>query len=231
MYLRGLEQRHFDRYTDYVLGDKCYQLLVPGPQDKKQPLHPPWHILLDYEFELRKRAIRRAHKEGTPLYETLKEATEDTELKELHFTSPVTFAAMERPNKAPKWEQEQIKGGKGKGKGKKGKEQTKTSYLPGTKLELITHAPDGKQICYRYNMKGKKRRQMQRGPRLSSQGLPTEPSGVRTPHWGCLTARFTDGVSRARQTGFTTACIECDRSEFIEGHLCVRGASPQSRHS
>ena len=24
---------------------------------------------------------------------------------------------------------------------------------PGTKLELLTHTPDGKQICYRYNMK------------------------------------------------------------------------------
>ena len=156
VYLRGLEQKHFDRYTDYVLGDKCYQLLVPGASGEKQPLHPPWHILLDYEFELRKKAIRKAHKEARPLHATLKVATEDTELKELHFTSPVTFAAMERPAKTPKWEQDPPKGHKGKGKGKKGKDQGKTSYLPGTKLELVTHTPDGKQICYRYNMKGKK---------------------------------------------------------------------------
>ena len=156
VYLRGLEQKHFDRYTDYVLGDKCYQLLVPGASGEKQPLHPPWHILLDYEFELRKKAIRKAHKEARPLHVTLREATEDTELKELHFTSPVTFAAMERPSKTPRWEQDPPKGHKGKGKGKKGKDQGKTSYLPGTKLELITHTPDGKQICYRYNMKGKK---------------------------------------------------------------------------
>jgi len=65
-------------------------------------------------------------------------------LKELHFTSPVTFAAMERPSKTPKWEQDPPKGHKGKGKGRKGKDQGKTSYLPGAKLELITHTPDGK---------------------------------------------------------------------------------------
>eukprot|EP00435_Cladocopium_sp_Y103_P033021 s4108_g8.t1 len=46
------------------------------------------------------------------------------------------------------------KGGKGK-KGKAGKGYSST-FLPGTKLELITHTPDGQEICYRYNMKGKK---------------------------------------------------------------------------
>eukprot|EP00434_Breviolum_minutum_P010462 symbB.v1.2.009227.t1/scaffold582.1/size184522/13 len=49
-----------------------------------------------------KKAIRKAHKEARPLHVTLKEATEDTELKELHFTSPVTCAAMERPSKTPR---------------------------------------------------------------------------------------------------------------------------------
>ena len=72
VYLRGLEEKHFDRDTDYVLGDKCYQLLVPGPSGEKQPLHPLWHILLDYEYELRKRAIRKAHKEGRALHITVK---------------------------------------------------------------------------------------------------------------------------------------------------------------
>ena len=49
----------------------------------------------------------------------------------------------------------------GKGKGKKGKgkgknDANKPSYLPGTKLKLVTHSPDGKQICYRFNVRGKK---------------------------------------------------------------------------
>ena len=106
VYLRGLEEKHFDLYTDYVLGDKCYQLLVPGPSGEKQLSTLRGISCGLYEYELRKRAIRKAHKEGRALHITLKEATEDTELKELHFTSPVTFAAMERPAKSPKWDQE-----------------------------------------------------------------------------------------------------------------------------
>lgn len=156
-FLRNLEQRHFDRYTDYILGEKCYLLMVPGPSGEKSPLQPPWHIILDYEFEMRKKALKVAQKENRPLHETLKEATENSEIKDLYFTSPVTFAAVQRPTKYIKTDLEEDKG---KGKGKKGKGKGrggKASFLPGTKLELVTHTPDGKQICYRYNMKGKKR--------------------------------------------------------------------------
>ena len=27
---QNLEQRHFDRYTDYLLGEKCYNMQIPG---------------------------------------------------------------------------------------------------------------------------------------------------------------------------------------------------------
>ena len=80
--------------------------------------------MLDYEFELRKKAVRRAHRNGRPLHETLQEVTEDTEIKELYFTSPVTFSAMQRPSKVGRFEEPQTRfgdGGKSKGKGKKGK--------------------------------------------------------------------------------------------------------------
>lgn len=163
VYLRGLEQRHFDRYTDYVLGDKCYMMQVPGPSGEKTALQPPWHILLDYEFEMRKKAIRQAHRNGTPLQDALKNAAEDTELKELYFTSPVTFSAIQRPAKVPRWEEQSGRGKDsqtGKGKPKKGKgkgaSKSKVSFLPGTNLELVTHTPDGKEICYRFNIKGAK---------------------------------------------------------------------------
>ena len=108
---------------------------------------------------MRKKAVKTAQKENRPLHEVLREVTENTELKDLYFTSPVTFSAMQRPQKFAKQDDPdpavKIKGkhkGKGKGKG----DAPKTSYLPGTKLELLTHTPDGKQICYRFNMKGKK---------------------------------------------------------------------------
>ena len=51
--------------------------MIPGPAGEKVPLSPPWHIMLDYEFELRKKAVRRAHRSGKPLHQTLQEVTED----------------------------------------------------------------------------------------------------------------------------------------------------------
>ncbi len=148
-FLQNLEQRHFDRYTDYLLGEKCYHMQVPGPTGEKVPLLPPWHIILDYEFEMRKKAVKTAQKDNRPLHELLQEVTKNTELKDLYFTSPVTFSAVQRPQKYAKQEEWEIKwkgkhkgdkGDKGKGKGKQ--DAGKTSYLPGTKLELLTHTPD-----------------------------------------------------------------------------------------
>ena len=81
-FLQNLEQRHFDRYTDYLLGVKCYNMQIPGPTGEKVPLLPPWHIILDYEFEMRKKAVKMAQKDNRPLHEVLREVTENTELKE-----------------------------------------------------------------------------------------------------------------------------------------------------
>ena len=168
VYLRGLEQRHFEKYVDYLLGEKCYHMMVPTASGEKMALQPPWHILLDYEYELRRKAVKRARRDGAMLGTALKDATEDTELKELHFTSPITFAWAQRPAKMGRWEtpgasnatsSAPSKGQSGKGKGGKakgGKGKHQTTFLPGTKLELVTHTPDGQEICYRYNMKGKK---------------------------------------------------------------------------
>ena len=169
VYLRNLEQRHFDQYTEYLLGEKCYNMKVPTAGGDKMPLLPPWHILLDYEYEMRSFALKKAKKDGVMIGTALLRATH-AELKELYFTSPITFANAQRPAKMGKWETQTTPGAspaaatprgqqtKGKGKGKKGKagKAYQASYLPGTKLELITHTVDGQEICYRYNMKGKK---------------------------------------------------------------------------
>ena len=114
---QNLEQRHFDRYTDYLLGEKCYNMQIPGPSGEKVPLLPPWHIILDYEFEMGKKAVKTAQKDR-PLHELLQEATENTELKDLYFTSPVTFSAVQRLQKYAKQDDPDLKlKGKHKGRG------------------------------------------------------------------------------------------------------------------
>ena len=170
IYLRGLEKRHFEQYVEYLLGERCYNMKVPTASGEKAALQPPWHILIDYEFELRSFAFKKCRKDGTPLGTAFSLATQNSELKELHFTSPITFTAMQRPAKYQRWEGGSQGnatgsnttgaakgGGKTKGKNKKGKGgKYQTAFLPGTKLELLTHTPDGQEICYRYNMKGRK---------------------------------------------------------------------------
>ena len=144
-YLRGLEQRHFDQYTEYLLGEKCYNMKVPTAGGDKMALQPPWHILLDYEFEMRSFALKKAKKDGVMFGTALLRATQDAELKELCFTSPITFANAQCPAKMGKWETTTTPGasapaagpgrgqpGKGKGKGKKAKggRTYQTSFLP-----------------------------------------------------------------------------------------------------
>ena len=176
-YLRNLEPRHFERYVDYLLGEKCYLLPIPDSSGSRQPLCPPWHVVLNYEYEVRKKAVREAHRQNIPLGTMLQTQWESSELKELYFTSP---AAMERPLKQARLEQDpsstnanslwsspgytSFKGAKGaKGKGKKGKNKGKGKtwdsqeprVYPGSNHELVTHTPDGREICYTYSIKGK----------------------------------------------------------------------------
>ena len=101
VYLRGLERRQFEQYVEYLLGERCYNMKVPTPTGEKAALQPPWHILLDYEYEMRSQAFKNARKEGTPLGTALINATRDSELKELHFTSPISFSSLQRPSKIP----------------------------------------------------------------------------------------------------------------------------------
>ena len=78
---------------------------------------------------MRKKALRSAHRRGAALSTTLQEVTENSEIKELYFTSPVTFSSMVRASKAPRLQENLGKGqyqygkgqqpfGKGKGKNK-----------------------------------------------------------------------------------------------------------------
>ena len=168
-YLQGLQLSHFDRFLEFLLGDKCYSMQVASSmpassasQAERQSLSVPWNVLLQYEFELRKWAIKEAHREGAPLGDKLHEATRNTELKELHFTSQVALSKRSSASDPPppKWPRvgKGTKGGKGKstgtggtkdGKGKStGKIQVGDSWY-----DLVSKTPDGRELCYAFNVK------------------------------------------------------------------------------
>ena len=63
-------------YSNYLLGVKVCLMQIPSPSGKGKTdqvaLRPPWTVMINYEFELRKEAIRRAFRDSRPLSETLR---------------------------------------------------------------------------------------------------------------------------------------------------------------
>ena len=155
-WFRDLEPNDFTRYVDWLLGEKVYSLQIPKAQaEGTQPLHPPWTVLLRFEQQVRKEAYKQALRFNRSIKLTLQEAMANSELKEVHFVSPVALAMNQRtttadaapsgvhvlggeenlPNKFAK------KGTKGKGKGKNGRFDKRYGFIH-------SQTPDGRQICY-----------------------------------------------------------------------------------
>ena len=166
-YLQDVQLAHFDRYLEFLLGDKCYSMQVAtsaptssAAHAERQALNVPWNVLLQYEFELRKWAIKEAHREGVSLGDKLYDATRNTELKELHFTSQIALAkrsAAVDPPPPNKW-QRKGKGDKGDKGGKDGKGNPKGKTDGKIKIgeawfDLVSKTPDGRELCYAFNIK------------------------------------------------------------------------------
>ena len=112
--------------------------------------------MLRYEYKLRKEAFRLVNEDKT-LQEALLAVTKDSELKEVHFVTPLTLTSMPMPSKWTRRGEKGEKGGKGKdhkggkGKGKQGKGEEKGAFRG---LQLVWRTPDGKDICFAYNNQG-----------------------------------------------------------------------------
>ena len=82
--LRDMPPRVWEEYANYLLGERCFLMKIHGGGLKGNEgamLRPPWHILLSFEYELRKEAVKKAHHENRPLKETFSEVIKDPELK------------------------------------------------------------------------------------------------------------------------------------------------------
>ena len=142
---------------------------IPSPSGKGKSeqvaLRPPWTVMINYEFELRKEAVKRAFRDSRALKDTLAEVQNDAQLKEQFFTSPIALQHRnmpapntwyERPGGQP-WKWRRNDKGPGKGKGKdahKGKEQKGKKGKGQGHGELASCTPDGRMICFAYSTSG-----------------------------------------------------------------------------
>ncbi|CAE7382848.1 unnamed protein product [Symbiodinium sp. KB8] len=154
-----LTMADFTAFVDFVLGERVAGLRLEQTtgydHNNNAQFRPPWGIVLRYEYRMRKEAFRLVNEDGLTLKAALLAVTKDTEMKEVHFVTPLTLTAFPMPSTWTRRTEKGDKGGKGdhKGgrKGKEGKGDGKGS-LRG--LQLAWRTPDGKEICFAYNNQG-----------------------------------------------------------------------------
>ena len=170
-WLHGLTPDPFNRFVDYILGEKVYNIQIPSLQGEgSQRVKPDWSIILGYEHKLRKEAFKLVVRDGHTLADALHLVIRDADLKETYFTTPVALRAamsanLDRPPTS-KWQRTDYKGyneHKGFFKGHKGKwgKGDKGGKAKGGKggevrkefqgLQLAWRTPDGRELCFGYN--------------------------------------------------------------------------------
>jgi len=125
--LHDYDMAVFDAHLDYVLGDECYRMAEAHPGIR---VTPSWELLLAYEHELRKRAIKYVSESGYTLKAGLLAARESADHRTKYLITPLALHGTK--SGAPTGEQEHPWGkkrgaedadGRGFPKGKKGGRQ------------------------------------------------------------------------------------------------------------
>jgi hypothetical protein len=151
----------FEDHVDYILGDECYLI---AEANSSMPYGPSWELLMKYEHEIRKLAIRKVNEEGATLSVAMALARVSVEHRTKFFIAPLAMPQSRarstsdpppRATRAPSpaehrgakrdalvafdsSSRERAKGGgKGGAKGKKGKDP---SASPMDRLKGVTGA-------------------------------------------------------------------------------------------
>ena len=162
-WLAGLKMDHFQRYVEYILGDRVNSIKVPV-DNQQLALKPSWALVLQYEHRLRREACKLVNRGEQSLGDALLKVIKDPDLKEAFFTTPLALTASENPNK---YHRPSRKGGfeynrqKGKGKGKFQQQKGFGKHQKGNgakgkhgDLHLVSQTPDGRDICFAFNSQG-----------------------------------------------------------------------------
>ncbi len=79
----GYDREVWTAHVNYLLGERVYGYRACG-------LRIGWNELLQYEYEIRRLAIKRVNRGEANLCEALAAALKDPDLKQLHFTLPLS---------------------------------------------------------------------------------------------------------------------------------------------
>ncbi|CAE7474104.1 unnamed protein product [Symbiodinium sp. CCMP2456] len=100
-WLQDLTMADFTAFVDFVLGERVAGLRLEQAtgydNNNNAQFRPPWGIVLRYEYRMRKEAFRLVNEDGMTLKAALLAVTKDTEMKEVHFVTPLTLTAFPMP--------------------------------------------------------------------------------------------------------------------------------------
>jgi len=100
--LRDYTVEVFDKHVEYILGDECLLIAEANPT---MACSPSWDLLMKYEFEVRKYAVRRVNENGATLAEGMALARTSIEHRTSFFVTPLAMpgsrAAAARPAALP----------------------------------------------------------------------------------------------------------------------------------
>ena len=102
-WLHGLEASDFNKFVDFILGERVLGIQIPTSDGSQQKVKPDWAIVLSFEHKLRKEAMRLVMHEGFTLANALRAVTKDADLKEAFFTTPVALRAAASEQPQNKW--------------------------------------------------------------------------------------------------------------------------------
>ena len=167
-WLVGLTMKHWQAYIEFFLGRKVMLLEVANGGSDSTAVRPEWITILNFEFQCRKDAFRQVREDNITLHEALALVQRNSELKELHFLSPLMLMGRKRPNPGKgdppegekltkKQRQAKAKAAKGAAKGdwpkatKGAKGAAKGAKGASDQGDLVSATPDGRKICFAYN--------------------------------------------------------------------------------
>ena len=91
-YLADYDIAMWDRYADWLLGEEVYENVIKDDRSCVV-FRPSWRLLLEYEFQVRKRMYFEVNNGGMTLKQALLSAQGHMPTTTKHFTIPVSLAA------------------------------------------------------------------------------------------------------------------------------------------
>jgi len=207
--LRDYTVAVFDKHVEYILGDECMLIAEANPT---MSCSPSWELLMKYEFEVRKYAVRKVNESGATLAEGMALARTSMEHRTSYFVTPLAMPASRggaaRPASLPAPD--------GRGSKRSAEEAALVPYDGGGSSSRAAAGPGSGKAKGKGKDKGKKQSSLEDLKKLAPasvyRALRAAPGRFK------IQFRGPDGLPRCHNY----QCGKCSMAGCKFTHVCVR---------